>query len=215
MATSRIPGPFRTDSDSFAQDDGGRWPHFGRPSHAHHMPGPVPSHHELSWKIARFAALRGRENVDDLVEDLKAMEDVVLYMYLDTVGKVTVGVGNMLPTVDDAKKLPFVNVSTGEPATEAEVEAAYDGVSRMAWGKFHGAYRLKPSIELTEDDALQLSRARLRDDFLPKLRRFFPDFDDYPPSARRFMVDMAYNGGVGFFAKRQMDGLINSRSGSR
>jgi GH24 family phage-related lysozyme (muramidase) len=61
------------------------------------------------------------------------------------------------------------------------------------------------------DYARALARERLRCEFLPGIRRFFPEFDSYPPSARDFMVDMAYNGGPGYFAARHMTDLIKQQ----
>jgi hypothetical protein len=37
------------------------------------------------------------------------------------------------------------------------------------------------------------------------------EFDTYPKSAQRFMMDMAYNGGVGYLRKRHMATLIRDR----
>jgi GH24 family phage-related lysozyme (muramidase) len=145
------------------------------------------------------------------VEDLKVSEGLILYMYLCTKGKVTIGIGNMMPTVEDAKRLPFVNTSSGEAATDAEVANAYAAVSQMAWGMKSTKYKLSPSLEITEDFAFELAIARLKKEFLPQIRNKFPDFDRYPKSARRFMVDMAYNGGAGFFAKRGMVVPIKQR----
>ena len=39
---------------------------------------------------------------------IKHGEGSINHMYLDTVGKVTVGVGNMLPSIESAQALPFV-----------------------------------------------------------------------------------------------------------
>jgi len=50
---------------------------------------------------------------------LKRWEGVVRYMYLDSIGLVTVGVGFMIPNVYSASTLPFVNTK-GEPASQVE-----------------------------------------------------------------------------------------------
>ena len=48
---------------------------------------------------------------------IKRGEGCISHMYLDTVGKVTVGVGNMLPTAEAAVELPFIDRDTGASAT--------------------------------------------------------------------------------------------------
>jgi GH24 family phage-related lysozyme (muramidase) len=55
-------------------------------------------------------------------------EGYVEHMYLDTKGLVTVGIGNMLPSVAAAQALPFVNRSTGNRATADEIAADYASV---------------------------------------------------------------------------------------
>ncbi len=56
-------------------------------------------------------------------ELIKNGEGCISHMYLDTVGKVTVGVGNMLPTADAATALPFIRTGSGNNATENEIRA--------------------------------------------------------------------------------------------
>jgi GH24 family phage-related lysozyme (muramidase) len=135
-------------------------------------------------------------------------------MYLDTVGLVTVGIGNLLRTVDDAKVLPFIAMDTGKPASEQAIETAYAAVSKMPAAQHWSKYKLSPSLELANETSRDLALQRISNEFLPRLRQAFPDFATYPPSAQRFMIDMAYNGGVGYFRKRNMVGLIEHRQWS-
>lgn len=157
-------------------------------------------------------SLRPADDDEELLADLLRWEGNVRYMYLDSKGLVTVGIGNLLRTVDDAKKLPFVNATNGgTPASEAEIAQAYAAVSQLPANKTRGTYKMTPSIELTDETSRDLALARTKNEFLPRLRRAFPDFHLYPKSAQRFMLDMAYNGGVGIFKKRNMVGLIEQR----
>lgn len=186
-----------------------RWSHGGI-AFRHHRPGPLGYGVEAEprWVHTRPSTWTF---YDTLVDDLQKAEGLVPYMYLCTKGKVTIGIGNMMPTVDDAKRLPFINTSSSKPATEAEVMTAYSTVSQMEWGMKWTKYKLDPSLEISEEFALELAIARLKKEYLPAIRKKFPDFDDYPKSARRFIVDMAYNGGAGFFAKRGMVSPIKNR----
>jgi GH24 family phage-related lysozyme (muramidase) len=126
-------------------------------------------------------------------------------MYLDQIGKVTVGIGNMLPTADNAKTLGFVNTRTRQPASPEEVERAFRAVKAMKSGKPHATYRLDPSIELPREKLAELAKRRLAKEFLPGLRKRFADFDSLPKPARRGLIDMIYNLGVGKFGS-EFDG---------
>lgn len=199
-----------SDDDALDAAAGSTWPHgLGRP-HRYHVPGPVGFHRDPSW-LAGIRAAPIHLDYEELFRDLKKWEGNVLYMYLDSVGLVTVGIGNLLRTVESAQRLPFINVSNGKPATDAEVASAFSAVSQKNAGLHWTKYKLEPSIEISEDTSRDLALTRLRTEFLPGIRRKFPAFDDYPRSAQRFIVDMAYNGGVGYFAKRHMVGAIERR----
>jgi GH24 family phage-related lysozyme (muramidase) len=132
----------------------------------------------------------------------------VVYMYLDTATppKVTVGIGNMLPSVAAAQALPFINTATKAPATAAEIEHAFKKVAAMDGGQPSFEYKQKPSIEITEDTAQNLALNRVTNEFIPLLRRHFAGFDGYPLPARRALVDMIYN--MGWSSKDGHHGLI-------
>jgi GH24 family phage-related lysozyme (muramidase) len=211
MARSAIPGPLDADSELPEGDPSRlRWPYRAGIAFRHHRPGPLGLgvEPEPGWTHVRASTW---SILDTFVADLKGAEGLVPHMYLCTKGRVTIGIGNMMPTVADAKRLPLLNADTGVAASEAEIASAYATVSQMTWGMKSTKYKLKPSLEITEDYAFELAIKRLNKEYLPEIRRRFHDFDDYPSAARRFMVDMAYNGGPGFFAKRGMVDLIKKR----
>lgn len=207
MARSRIPEPLNADDGDDLNASG--WPHsLGRPFR-HHARGPMGVD-KPAWTPSP-PAFHARHGDDELFTDLKTWEGCVPYMYLDTVGLVTVGIGNLLRTVEDAKALPFVDSDTDEPASQLAIEQAYAAVSKMPPAQHWSKYKLRPSLELSNETSRDLALTRVASEFLPRLRRAFPDFDTYPPSAQRFMIDMAYNGGVGYFRKRGMVGPIEQR----
>jgi GH24 family phage-related lysozyme (muramidase) len=132
-----------------------------------------------------------------LYRDLKLQEGMVLYMYLDTAKppRVTIGAGNMLPNVPAATTLPFVNTTTNAKATSAEIAFAFHSVASMKGGQGSQYYEQDPSIEITEEKAKELAITRLKNEFIPLLRRHFVGFDRYPVPARRALIDMIYNMG--------------------
>lgn len=130
--------------------------------------------------------------LDTSVRQLNIFEGCVPTMYRDTVGRVTVGVGNMLSGVADALKLPFRIQSSGDMAGEPAVRADYSRVLAMAFGHLPSFY--------AEDDALVLDQADIDALLLTRLQGFdaqlhqdFPDFDSYPEAAKLGLMDMVYN----------------------
>jgi GH24 family phage-related lysozyme (muramidase) len=210
MASSKIPGPLKAKDDSLDAAEAAAWPHSLGRALRHHVPGPVGFHRDPSW-LAGIRVAPIHIDYEELFRDLKRWEGNVPYMYLDSVGLVTVGIGNLLRTLEAAQRLAFIETKTGRPASDAEIANAFFLVSQKKAGLHWTKYKLEPSIEISEETSRDLALIRLRNEFIPGIRRKFPKFDDYPRSAQRFMVDMAYNGGVRYFAKRQMVGPIERR----
>jgi GH24 family phage-related lysozyme (muramidase) len=70
---------------------------------------------------------------------LKEFEGCVPWMYRDTVGKVTVGVGLMLPDANVAESLPFF--LGPRPATSQEIAAEYARVDSLPLGRASTFYK--------------------------------------------------------------------------
>jgi GH24 family phage-related lysozyme (muramidase) len=147
----------------------------------------------------------GELGLDEVCEDLVRWEGKLSYMYLDSRGYVTVGIGNLVSSSGYAKSLGFLNAATHQPAKPEEVEKAFNAVKSTAISKKKAIYRQHPSIELPAEKLAELAKARLTKEFLPNLKKRFPDFDSLPKPARRGLIDMIYNLGVGNFAT-QFDG---------
>jgi GH24 family phage-related lysozyme (muramidase) len=64
----------------------------------------------------------------DFRKEIKVSEGSIPHMYLDTVGKVTIGVGNMLPNVAAAQKLAFVVRTTKKKAIKDQIETDFEAV---------------------------------------------------------------------------------------
>ncbi len=135
---------------------------------------------------------------------LKEFEGVVPFMYLDTAGNVTVGVGNLLANAAAAQALAFVRRPDANgkapvpavPATLAEIESGFDSIGRQTPGKLASYYRQFTNLDLPMSaiDALLMTRVQ---EFAGLLRITFPDFDAYPAEACAAIFDMAFNLGAG------------------
>jgi GH24 family phage-related lysozyme (muramidase) len=118
-------------------------------------------------------------------------------MYRDTVGKVTVGVGLMLPDAKAAQALPFV--LGARAATPEEIAAEYARVDAMTLGRASSFYKVPTSLELTQ----QTIDARLSSvlaGFESDLRNEFRHYDMLPDGVKMALLDMIYNlGPAGLF----------------
>ncbi|QSQ27255.1 hypothetical protein JY651_21090 [Pyxidicoccus parkwayensis] len=140
---------------------------------------------------------------EDMWLDIVAWEGLVPYMYLDTKGNVTVGAGNLLATIEPttpgdklaAKTHPFQNMDAGRAATPQEITEAYNKVKAMPAKLFYTEYAQRPKIALTDAYSKQLAKERYEKEFLPAVKRGFPDFETYPRAARRGILDVTYNVG--------------------
>ena len=126
---------------------------------------------------------------------LKEFEGSVPYMYLDTRGLVTVGVGHMIPSAADAKKLKFFHRKGRKHATPDEIATEYDRVDAMDQGHAASFYGPSAQLEMHQHEITSLLMHQIRG-FETKLKANFPQFDTYPEDAQLGLLDMAYNLGT-------------------
>jgi hypothetical protein len=123
---------------------------------------------------------------------LLAHEGSTTWIYRDTVGYATVGIGNLLHDADDAAALPFYNATEGRPATPDEIRREFVRVMSCQRGMRASAYRaikLTPRIELTAYAVNELALRRLATEFLPGIRKLCPGFDAFPGPAQECLTD--------------------------
>jgi GH24 family phage-related lysozyme (muramidase) len=128
---------------------------------------------------------------------LKEFEGCVPWMYRDTVGKVTVGVGLLLPDAKAAQALPFV-LDT-RPATPEEIAAEYARVDAMTIGRASAFYKVPASLTLTQQ-TIDTKLSTVLAGFESDLRTEFPHYDTLPDGVKMALLDMIYNlGPAGLF----------------
>jgi len=145
-------------------------------------------------------------NVGLLRRDLLGWEGSKPFMYADTRGFVTTGIGSKLSSAQEAAALPWRHKSTGLPATPAEIRSAFEHV-QTKYTEFRlanpdakrsagaGYYENASDLVLPPDKVTELANSRI-EDFLKSLRKLFPGFDGYPVPAQRALVDMVYTLGA-------------------
>lgn len=140
----------------------------------------------LQWSVNVAVATY----LEQSLAKLKEFEGCVPWMYRDTVGKVTVGVGLMLPESSAAERLAF---TLGDrAATAAEIEAEFARVLALPMGRPAGFYRTPSSPELPET-VIDAQLTAVLDRFQDILREKLHHYDALPATVKLALLDMAYN----------------------
>ncbi len=120
------------------------------------------------------------------------------FMYLDALGLVTTGVGNLIDPVGAALALPWVH-SDNSPASAAEITEEWNKIKGLSsldqrGGAVYGSYT---SLHLTDDAIDSLVQSKLQANEA-ELQRYFPDWDNWPADAQMGALSMAWAMGAGF-----------------
>jgi GH24 family phage-related lysozyme (muramidase) len=136
--------------------------------------------------------------VEQSLLKIKEFEGCIPWMYRDTAGKVTVGVGLMLPDVAAAAALPFQ--IAGRAATVEEIAAEFARVMALGEGKAAIFYR-KASSPVLVDKTIDAKLREVLEGFEAKLRAAMNGYDGFPERVKLALLDMAYNLGPGGLLK--------------
>lgn len=128
--------------------------------------------------------------IEQSLAKLKEFEGCVPWMYRDTVGKVTVGVGLMLPDAGSAETLPFL--AGTRTATREEIAAEFARVMSLVEGKAAGFYRHAGSLVLAQE-TMDANLLRVVEGFEGHLRARMGGYDRLPDGVKMALLDMAYN----------------------
>jgi hypothetical protein len=122
-------------------------------------------------------------DIGDYFDDLEAHEGCCQWLYCDSRGFVTVGIGNLVASADAAKAYPFVHRDTNAWATDDEkaagwqtIKDAFDATKSAAF------YAGKCDLRLALDYVKSLVSTRLANEFIPGLVRLCPQFSTFPSS---------------------------------
>jgi GH24 family phage-related lysozyme (muramidase) len=128
--------------------------------------------------------------LEQSLKQLEIFEGSIPWMYRDTAGKVTVGVGLMLPNAAAATRLGFE--IGGQTATEAQILAEFVRVDALPMGRPALFYRGANQPELPQPviDALLTT---VLTGFEGELRAALTGYDSLPESVKMALLDMAYN----------------------
>ena len=135
----------------------------------------------------------------------KDCEGNIPYMYLDTGGKVTIGIGHLL-TLEYARTRSFIFRKTGMTATPDQVAAEYTKIQNLVKLIGKAAERFEPHTELIlnrgeveqifDEDITHKRDENHNEGKTLTLKRILPDIESYPWSARLALLDLVFNGGL-------------------
>lgn len=132
-----------------------------------------------------------------LLDGVRRWEGLCTWLYRDSLGYMTTGIGCLLNDVSEASELPWTLFDDVDiPASADEVRLAWNAVARSPKGHAASWYAPLTRIRLTEAAAERLAQERIDREFLPGLRRLFPGFEALPEPAQGALLDMAFNIGV-------------------
>jgi GH24 family phage-related lysozyme (muramidase) len=128
--------------------------------------------------------------LDESLAKLEWFEGAIPWMYLDTRGNVTVGIGLMVPDVAAAQNLPFMIGS--QAATPTEIAVEFMRVHAMPMGRPALFYHVDNGLVLEKAEIDSLLR-RVLTGFEGQLRAAIAGYDGFPDSVKLALLDMAYN----------------------
>ncbi len=126
------------------------------------------------------------------------IEDFLPYMYRDTNGNVTVGIGFLLDEPKDAFPLNFIKFNPIANATPREIEEAFDAVKNapVPFDTVATAFEHLTDIRISEAEAETRALDKM-DEFLGFITQtYFPEFHTFPVLAKMGHLDLAYTSGA-------------------
>ena len=133
---------------------------------------------------------------DDYLPIARRFEGDIPWLYLDTVGKVTIGIGHMIPTAAAVSALPLGR--NGQAANDADKRNAYVAVAAATDRSLRGANAFEDlsDLRITPAQSADLFRSKFAEIFA-EARRLFQEvgggFAAWPIRVQLATFDMAYN----------------------
>lgn len=129
------------------------------------------------------------------------LEGRVHHMYLDILGLVTAGVGNLADPIGLALMMPWM--LDGKPASADHVRRDWNALkAQQQLKKLHYKYAAKVTrVRLTDEGIDEMVAKKLAQNELYLRQTYFPDWDKWPADAQLGVCSMAWACGPGFPTK--------------
>jgi hypothetical protein len=141
---------------------------------------------------------------------VRRWEGVTLWMYLDTKGKVTTGIGFLIDSITAAQALPWVVQATGHSASPSEIAQEWRRVKAMQSKKhlnglnavWRNSSRLRIS-QATVDRQLD----KMTPQYWDGVKQTLPELDTFPADAGLAVLDEAWQNGKAFLELKDSKGV--------
>ncbi len=144
---------------------------------------------------------------NEVSKNIEKYEGRVSHLYLDTVGKVTVGVGHMVPNKAAMANVVMYKKGANNSltlATLAEKYAEYEAIKKLSFGQRFGASSYKKHTTLVmKDTDINTQRNKHVQSFYKELTGYYTtangfakDFDAMPVDGQKGLFDMVFNLGI-------------------
>ena len=142
----------------------------------------------------------------DVSKNIEKYEGRIPHLYLDTVGKVTVGIGHMVPNKVAINSVTMYKKGAKSllVATTAEKHAEYDAIKKLPYGMSYGAasYERHTTLVMTDVD-INAQRDKHIQSFYSELKGYYTAangfaeaFDAMPVEVQKALFDMVFNLGI-------------------
>ena len=130
-----------------------------------------------------------------LQNQIKSFERKVPYPYKDIGGLPTWGYGHMDKTEEGFMAQPWINKTTGLPATEQEKLSEYNKFLQLPYGQEYGAnyYKNKTNLFLSDKDIDSLLAKDISDK--NKNLQNFPYYNNFSQTIKNALIDSEFNTG--------------------
>jgi GH24 family phage-related lysozyme (muramidase) len=126
------------------------------------------------------------------LEMLKTYEGCFPFMYLDSKGLVTVGVGFLLDSADSAAAYSFLLNHAPQAASPDQIMAEWNHLKSQATPHLETYYQPFTTMQMQQADidAMLTQKVNI---FEGVARKTFANWDDFPVPAQLALIDMIYN----------------------
>ena len=134
----------------------------------------------------------------EVVKNILTFEKRINHFYLDSVGKVTVGVGHMLPNRAAVSSITMYKVKNKLPGTLAtlvEKQIEFDTILKQKKNYKAEWYKKHTTLVMKDADITALLNKHV-DSFYKKLKGYPDDFDKLDRNVQAALFDMIFNLGV-------------------
>jgi len=142
-----------------------------------------------------------------LQKNLSLYEGKINHLYLDTKGKVTVGVGHLVANKNTVSGITLYKVKNKlftQPATLQEKMAEYANIAKLPWGKRYTAKSFEPHTTLKmKDFDIKVLLNKHIDSFYLELKNIYKkdngyseNFENFDSNIQLALFDMIFNLGA-------------------